>query len=52
MAEAMDADEYDFADTDIVEQLSSAGKKLRALAKKPSMGKDALIKMLKVRMHL
>lgn len=44
----MDADEYDFSDDDLVEQLSSAGKKLKALAKKPSSGKDAIIKLLKV----
>lgn len=42
------ADEYDFADNDLEEQLAGVGKKLKALATSAPGGKDALIKLLKV----
>jgi hypothetical protein len=41
------ADQYEFADNDLEEQLVGVGSKLKALATSVPGGKDALIKLLK-----
>ncbi len=40
--------EFDFEDTSVADQLVDAGKRLKALSKKPAAGKGGLVKLLKV----